>query len=64
MTPDEISAAARALLTAEATRQQIGLLSLAYPGMTLDDAYAVQAELVAMKIAAGRLGEIDKIHPA
>lgn len=54
MTPDQISAAARALLTAEETRQQIGLLSLAYPGMTLDDAYAVQAELVAMKIAAGR----------
>jgi len=54
MTPEQITAAARALLTAEATRQQIGLLSLAHPGMTLDDAYAVQAELIAMKIAAGR----------
>ncbi len=54
MTPDAITAAARALLTAEATRKQIGLLSQTYPGMTLDDAYAVQAELVATKLAEGR----------
>ena len=54
MTPDQITTAARALLTADQTRRQIGLLSLAHPGMTLDDAYAVQAELIAMKIAAGR----------
>lgn len=54
MTPEDHRAAARALLTAEETRQQIGLLSLAYPKITLDDAYAVQAELVAMKLAAGR----------
>lgn len=54
MTPAEIAAAARALLTAEETRQQIGLLSLAYPGMTLDDAYAVQAELIALKLAQSR----------
>lgn len=54
MTPTEITAAARALLTAEATRRQIGLLSLAHPGMTLDEAYTVQAELVALKLARGR----------
>ena len=54
MTPQDHRAAARALLQAEASRKQIGLLSLAHPGMTLDDAYAVQAELIAMKIAAGR----------
>jgi 2-oxo-hept-3-ene-1,7-dioate hydratase len=54
MTPADINAAAKALLTAEKARQQIGLLSLTHPGMTLDDAYAVQAELVATKIAAGR----------
>jgi 2-oxo-hept-3-ene-1,7-dioate hydratase len=54
MTPAEITAAARALLTAEESRRQIGLLSLAHPGMTLDDAYAVQAELVSMKLAKGR----------
>ena len=56
MTPEDHRAAAHALLQAEATRQQIGLLSLAYPGMTLDDAYAVQAELIAQKLAQGRRG--------
>ena len=54
MTPRDYRAAALALLDAEATRRQIGLLSLAHPGMTLDDAYAVQADLVALKLAAGR----------
>ena len=56
MTPEDHRAAAAALLRAEATRQQIGLLSLAYPGMTLDDAYAVQAALIAQKLAQGRRG--------
>lgn len=54
MTPDEIAKAARTLLSAEETGRQIGLLSLAHPGMTLDEAYAVQAELVALKLAQGR----------
>lgn len=54
MNPEDIQAAARALLAAEEKRQQIGLLSLAYPGMTLDEAYAVQAELVAEKLARSR----------
>lgn len=56
MTPKDHHAAALALLDAEATRSQIGLLSLAHPGMTLDDAYAVQSELVALKRATGRKG--------
>jgi 2-oxo-hept-3-ene-1,7-dioate hydratase len=54
MTPQDHRAAAQALLTAEETRTQIGLLSQTHPGMTLDDAYAVQSELVAMKLARGR----------
>lgn len=54
MTEAEIAAAAEALARAEAEGRQIGLLSLAYPGMTLDEAYAVQAALVARKQAAGR----------
>jgi 2-oxo-hept-3-ene-1,7-dioate hydratase len=54
MTPREHHAAALALLDAEASRKQLGLLSLAHPGMTLDDAYAVQAELAALKRATGR----------
>lgn len=56
MTPQDHRAAAEALFNAEMTRKQIGLLSLAHPGMTLDDAYAVQAELVALKRAEGRSG--------
>lgn len=54
MTPDEIKAAAEALQTADETGQQTGLLSVAYPKMTMDDAYAIQAALVERKLAAGR----------
>lgn len=56
MTPQQHQEAAEALFQAEVTGRQIGLLSLAYPGMTLDDAYAVQAALIARKRAAGRQG--------
>lgn len=56
MTPDQHQEAAEALFQAEVTGRQIGLLSLAYPGMTLDDAYAVQAALIALKRVAGRRG--------
>ena len=56
MTPDQITAAAQALLQAERTGLQTGLLSLQYPAITLDDAYAVQAALVAAKRAAGAKG--------
>ncbi len=54
MTPDQIANAARALAEADRTGKQIGLLSRRYPGMTLDDAYAVQKALVETKIAEGR----------
>jgi 2-oxo-hept-3-ene-1,7-dioate hydratase len=54
MTPTDIRSAAKALLHAEQARIQIGLVSLAHPDMTLDDAYAVQAELIGLKLAAGR----------
>ncbi|RWR06185.1 2-oxo-hept-4-ene-1,7-dioate hydratase [Paenirhodobacter populi] len=53
LTQTEIDTAAGALFRAEAERRQIGLLSIAHPGITLDDAYAVQAALVARKRAAG-----------
>lgn len=56
MTPDAIEDAAAKLLQAEKTGQQCGLLSLAHPGMTLDDAYAVQAALISRKKAEGRKG--------
>lgn len=54
MTPDQIDAAAAALLHAEATRSQIGLLSRRFPDITLDDAYAIQSAQMARKLAAGR----------
>lgn len=54
MTPDQITAAAEMLLQAERTGLQCGLLSLRHPHMTLDEAYAVQAALVARKQAEGR----------
>ncbi|WP_395541213.1 2-oxo-hept-4-ene-1,7-dioate hydratase [Neotabrizicola sp. sgz301269] len=53
MTPEQIIEAADRLYQAELTGRQCGLLSLTYPGMTLDDAYAVQSALVARKRAAG-----------
>lgn len=54
MTPEQVEQAAADLLRAEETRQQIGLLSLRHPGMTLDDAYAIQSAQMAQKLAAGR----------
>lgn len=54
MTPAQIDAAAAALFEADRLGTQIGLLSVAYRDMTLDDAYDVQAALIARKRAAGR----------
>jgi len=54
MTPSEHESAARALLQAEETGVQIGLLSLQYPGMQMDDAYAIQRAIYEAKLAAGR----------
>ena len=54
MTPEEITEAAERLYRAERNRKQTSLLSIKYPEMTMEDAYAVQAELVQKKIASGR----------
>ncbi|MDF0601417.1 2-oxo-hepta-3-ene-1,7-dioic acid hydratase [Psychromarinibacter sp. C21-152] len=53
MTPEEISAAGDALYEAEATREQVGLLTVAHPGMEMADAYRVQAAFCARKAAEG-----------
>jgi 2-oxo-hept-3-ene-1,7-dioate hydratase len=53
MTNDEILAAAGALMEAEGTLVQTGLLSIAYPDMTLDEAYAIQRVVVGMKLHLG-----------
>ena len=54
MNEAQILAAAQSLLVAEQTGQQRGLLSLDHPGMTLDEAYAVQRAVVGAKLAMGR----------
>ncbi|MEM6390395.1 MAG: 2-oxo-hepta-3-ene-1,7-dioic acid hydratase, partial [Pseudomonadota bacterium] len=54
MTPQDHIDAAGALLRAETTGQQIGLISRAYPSMAMDDAYAVQKAISAAKLAQGR----------
>ncbi|MEL7131376.1 MAG: 2-oxo-hepta-3-ene-1,7-dioic acid hydratase, partial [Pseudomonadota bacterium] len=53
MTPEHHEAAAAALIEAERTGQQIGLLSVAHPDITMDDAYAIQDRVVAAKVAGG-----------
>jgi 2-oxo-hept-3-ene-1,7-dioate hydratase len=45
--------AAAMLLEAERSRQQTGLLSDAFPGIGIEDAYAIQRELLDAKLAAG-----------
>ena len=54
LTPIEIASAVAALGEAERTRVQTGLLSLKYPTAGMDDAYAIQADWVKNKLAAGR----------
>jgi len=54
LTPDQIDTIARQLDAAERTKVQIGHLSSAYPGMTIEDGYAISRAWVAMKMAQGR----------
>jgi 2-oxo-hept-3-ene-1,7-dioate hydratase len=51
---DEILRAARGLDEAERTTRQMRQLSLAHPGMSVDDAYRVQSAWIDLKLAAGR----------
>lgn len=51
---EKIKALALELDTAEKTRTQMRQFSLQYPDMTIEDAYAIQKEWVAHKIAEGR----------
>ncbi|MEX3008010.1 2-oxo-hept-4-ene-1,7-dioate hydratase [Hoeflea sp. TYP-13] len=53
LSADQIDAAAADLFTAERSGEQTGLLSRRFPGMTMDDAYAVQDALVKRKLEAG-----------
>jgi 2-oxo-hept-3-ene-1,7-dioate hydratase len=59
--PDEIAEIARRLYAAEQKREPIRQLSLDYPEMTIEDAYAVQRALVDLKVADGRAVKGRKI---
>ena len=50
---DEIRSAAERLDQAEKTRTQIRQLSLEHPGITIEDAYAIQKAWVEMKVGRG-----------
>ncbi|QCK84504.1 2-oxo-hepta-3-ene-1,7-dioic acid hydratase [Phreatobacter aquaticus] len=61
LTEAQIADAARRLEEAERTTKQIPQLSLQYPGMTIDDAYAVQSAWIKLKVAGGRTIKGHKI---
>src|SRR5437870_11375629 len=61
LSQDEISSAAERLDRAEKTRKQIRQLSLEYPGITIEDAYAIQKAWVEIKVAGGRTVKGHKI---
>jgi len=61
LSADDIRVAAERLHQAEQTRKQIRQLSLDHPGMTLDDAYAIQKAWVAIKVSEGRVVRGHKI---
>ncbi|MBA2960667.1 MULTISPECIES: 2-oxo-hept-4-ene-1,7-dioate hydratase [Ramlibacter] len=60
-TPDHIAQLAQELDTAERTRVQVEHFSKRFPGMTVEDGYAVSRAWVAHKIAAGRTVRGHKI---
>jgi 2-oxo-hept-3-ene-1,7-dioate hydratase len=61
LTSDQITEAAHRLHEAEQTRTQIRQLSLDFPKITIEDAYAIQRTWVATKIAEGRIVKGHKI---
>src|ERR1700716_2673261 len=58
---DDIRLAAERLHQAEKTRQQIRQLSLDHPGLTIEDAYAIQKAWVEITLAGGRVVKGHKI---
>ena len=61
LSQDEIRSAAERLDRAEKTRKQIRQLSLEHPGISIEDAYAIQKAWVDMKVAGGRVVKGHKI---
>src|ERR1700755_1075570 len=58
---EDISVAAESLHRAEKTRSQIRQLSITYPSITLDEAYAIQKAWIEIKVAQGRVVKGHKI---
>src|SRR3981189_1636598 len=61
LSSDELHNAAERLNPAEKSRKQIRQLSLEFPGITIEDAYAIQKAWVEMKVAGGRTVKGHKI---
>src|SRR6201991_4833674 len=61
LSQEEIRSAAERLDRAEKTRTQIRQFSLDHPGITIEDAYAIQKAWVEMKVAQGRVVKGHKI---
>ena len=61
LSQDQIRSAAERLDHAEKTRTQIRQLSLEHPGITIDDAYAIQKTWIDIKVAQGRTIKGHKI---
>src|SRR3954449_660709 len=61
LTKDDIRLAAERLHRAEKSRQQIRQLSLDHPGITIEDAYAIQKAWIEMKVSEGRAVKGHKI---
>jgi 2-oxo-hept-3-ene-1,7-dioate hydratase len=57
LTNEQVIDTASRLLTAEADREQIGLLSLQYPELDMDDAYRIQSEILAQKASISLIVE-------
>lgn len=50
----DVKATAQSLVDAETAGTQVGLLSLQYPELNMDDAYRIQSGIMAHKLSAGR----------
>jgi len=61
LSKEEIRVAAESLHRAEKTRTQIRQLSLEFPGITIEDAYAIQKAWIEIKLDLGRVVKGHKI---
>lgn len=53
LTPEQRRAAAQSLIDAERAAKPVAQLAKTYPGLDIDDAYAIQRQIIEVRIAAG-----------